>query len=174
MSRVCNAVATGDLTQKITVPVQGDLMVQLKKVRGSFIFFNTRKMNANSHAGHQHHGRQPRPLCHRGHPRQPRCRDRGVCRVLPSFISCLYSIPASPYTILSLSPPHTSSTLFFFLPRTYILPPFSFPFRGLPCFVWPQNSLRNGIINANLTPPARRASSARRRTSRTSRARGAS
>ncbi|KAJ6632271.1 hypothetical protein B0H10DRAFT_1771599 [Mycena sp. CBHHK59/15] len=33
VSRVCNAVATGDLTQKITVPVQGDLMVQLKKVR---------------------------------------------------------------------------------------------------------------------------------------------
>ncbi|KAJ7279442.1 hypothetical protein C8J57DRAFT_1018852, partial [Mycena rebaudengoi] len=30
VSRVCNAVATGDLTQKITVPVQGDLMVQLK------------------------------------------------------------------------------------------------------------------------------------------------
>ncbi|KAJ7717441.1 hypothetical protein B0H16DRAFT_1700968 [Mycena metata] len=34
VSRVCNAVATGDLTQKITVPVQGDLMVQLKKVLG--------------------------------------------------------------------------------------------------------------------------------------------
>ncbi|KAJ7021833.1 hypothetical protein C8F04DRAFT_1273243 [Mycena alexandri] len=33
VSRVCNAVATGDLTQKITVPVQGDLMVQLKKAR---------------------------------------------------------------------------------------------------------------------------------------------
>ncbi|KAJ7021492.1 hypothetical protein C8F04DRAFT_1314187 [Mycena alexandri] len=33
VSRVCNAVATGDLTQKITVPVQGDLMVQLKKVQ---------------------------------------------------------------------------------------------------------------------------------------------
>ncbi|KAJ7749164.1 putative two-component system sensor kinase [Mycena metata] len=28
----CAFVATGDLTQKITVPVQGDLMVQLKKV----------------------------------------------------------------------------------------------------------------------------------------------
>ncbi|KAJ7040490.1 hypothetical protein C8F04DRAFT_1310891 [Mycena alexandri] len=34
VSRVCNAVATGDLTQKITVPVQGDLMVQLKKRSG--------------------------------------------------------------------------------------------------------------------------------------------
>ncbi|KAF8147560.1 hypothetical protein K438DRAFT_1626107, partial [Mycena galopus ATCC 62051] len=30
ISRVCNAVAAGDLTQKITVPAQGDLMVQLK------------------------------------------------------------------------------------------------------------------------------------------------
>ncbi|KAJ7021821.1 hypothetical protein C8F04DRAFT_1273230 [Mycena alexandri] len=32
VSRVCNAVATGDLTQKITVPVQGDFMVQLSCV----------------------------------------------------------------------------------------------------------------------------------------------
>jgi hypothetical protein len=43
VSRVCNAVATSDLTQKITVPVQGDLMVQLKKVRSRlllcFFFF---------------------------------------------------------------------------------------------------------------------------------------
>ncbi|KAF8178371.1 hypothetical protein K438DRAFT_1605046, partial [Mycena galopus ATCC 62051] len=30
ISRVCNAVAVGDLTQKITVPVQGALMMQLK------------------------------------------------------------------------------------------------------------------------------------------------
>ncbi|KAJ7191378.1 hypothetical protein GGX14DRAFT_39908 [Mycena pura] len=32
VSRVCKAVAMGDLTQEITVPVQGDLMVELKKV----------------------------------------------------------------------------------------------------------------------------------------------
>ncbi|KAI0048454.1 hypothetical protein FA95DRAFT_1490738 [Auriscalpium vulgare] len=32
VSRVCNAVATGDLSQKITVPVQGVVMVQLKDV----------------------------------------------------------------------------------------------------------------------------------------------
>ncbi|KAJ7435071.1 hypothetical protein FB451DRAFT_1465693 [Mycena latifolia] len=37
VSRVCNAVATGDLTQNIIVPVQGDLMVQLKKLRASFL-----------------------------------------------------------------------------------------------------------------------------------------
>ena len=30
---MCKAVARGDLKQKITVPVQGELMVQLKKVR---------------------------------------------------------------------------------------------------------------------------------------------
>lgn len=32
VARVCNAVATGDLSQKITVPVQGVVMVQLKDV----------------------------------------------------------------------------------------------------------------------------------------------
>jgi len=32
VARVCNAVARGDLTQKITVPVQGVVMVQLKDV----------------------------------------------------------------------------------------------------------------------------------------------
>ncbi|KAJ7482787.1 hypothetical protein FB451DRAFT_1129767 [Mycena latifolia] len=37
VSRVCNAVATGDLTQKIIVPVQGDLMVQLKKVINTMV-----------------------------------------------------------------------------------------------------------------------------------------
>ncbi|KAJ7718145.1 hypothetical protein B0H16DRAFT_1897710 [Mycena metata] len=37
VSRVCNAVATGDLTQKITVPMQGDLMVQLKKVINTMV-----------------------------------------------------------------------------------------------------------------------------------------
>ncbi|KAJ7440356.1 hypothetical protein B0H11DRAFT_2293007 [Mycena galericulata] len=37
VSRVCNAVATGDLTQKITVRVQGDLMVQLKKVINTMV-----------------------------------------------------------------------------------------------------------------------------------------
>ncbi|KAJ7736677.1 hypothetical protein B0H16DRAFT_1891897 [Mycena metata] len=35
--RVCNAVASGDLTQKITVLVQGDLMVQLKKVINTMV-----------------------------------------------------------------------------------------------------------------------------------------
>ena len=43
VSRVCQAVARGDLSQKITVPVQGVVMVQLKDVIntmvGSFEFF---------------------------------------------------------------------------------------------------------------------------------------
>jgi hypothetical protein len=42
VSRVCNAVATGDLTQKITVPVQGDLMVQLKVGVAVFFFRSPR------------------------------------------------------------------------------------------------------------------------------------
>ncbi|KAJ7266089.1 hypothetical protein C8J57DRAFT_384459 [Mycena rebaudengoi] len=37
VSRVCNAVAAGDLTQKITVPVQSDLMVQLKTVINTMV-----------------------------------------------------------------------------------------------------------------------------------------
>ena len=32
VAKVCNAVARGDLSQKITVPVQGPVMVQLKEV----------------------------------------------------------------------------------------------------------------------------------------------
>lgn len=44
VARVCNAVARGDLSQKITVPVQGVVMVQLKDVINtmvySFIFFS--------------------------------------------------------------------------------------------------------------------------------------
>lgn len=32
VAKVCNAVARGDLSQKITVPVQGVVMVQLKEV----------------------------------------------------------------------------------------------------------------------------------------------
>ena len=48
VARVCNAVARGDLSQKITVPVQGVVMVQLKDVintmvRGSFFLFLNRQ-----------------------------------------------------------------------------------------------------------------------------------
>ena len=32
VSRVCQAVARGDLSQKITVPVEGNVMIQLKEV----------------------------------------------------------------------------------------------------------------------------------------------
>ena len=44
VARVCNAVARGDLSQKITVPVQGVVMVQLKDVINTmvcvfFLFF---------------------------------------------------------------------------------------------------------------------------------------
>lgn len=42
VARVCNAVARGDLSQKITVPVQGVVMVQLKDV------INTMVKNKNS------------------------------------------------------------------------------------------------------------------------------
>ncbi|KAF9031770.1 hypothetical protein BJ165DRAFT_1358177 [Panaeolus papilionaceus] len=35
--RVCNAVARGDLSQKITVPVQGVFMVQLKDVINTMV-----------------------------------------------------------------------------------------------------------------------------------------
>jgi len=37
VSRVCNAVAKGDLSQKITVPVQGVVMVQLKDVINTMV-----------------------------------------------------------------------------------------------------------------------------------------
>jgi osomolarity two-component system sensor histidine kinase NIK1 len=37
VSRVCNAVARGDLSQKITVPVQGVVMVQLKEVINTMV-----------------------------------------------------------------------------------------------------------------------------------------
>lgn len=37
VSRVCNAVARGDLSQKITVPVQGVVMVQLKEVINAMV-----------------------------------------------------------------------------------------------------------------------------------------
>ena len=32
VSRVCQAVARGDLSQKITVPVEGNVMIQLEEV----------------------------------------------------------------------------------------------------------------------------------------------
>ena len=32
VSRVCQAVARGDLSQKITLPVEGNVMIQLKEV----------------------------------------------------------------------------------------------------------------------------------------------
>ena len=37
VARVCNAVARGDLSQKITVPVQGVVMVQLKDVINAMV-----------------------------------------------------------------------------------------------------------------------------------------
>jgi len=37
VARVCNAVARGDLSQKITVPVQGVVMVQLKEVINTMV-----------------------------------------------------------------------------------------------------------------------------------------
>lgn len=40
VARVCNAVARGDLSQKITVPVQGVVMVQLKDVINTMVSKN--------------------------------------------------------------------------------------------------------------------------------------
>jgi osomolarity two-component system sensor histidine kinase NIK1 len=63
VARVCNAVARGDLSQKITVPVQGVVMVQLKDVintmvRSSvFVFFSFIILTSN------HKGRQTRTIC---------------------------------------------------------------------------------------------------------------
>lgn len=37
MARVCKAVADGDLSQKITVPVQGMVMVTLKEVINTMV-----------------------------------------------------------------------------------------------------------------------------------------
>ena len=37
VARVCNAVARGDLSQKITVPVQGVVMIQLKDVINAMV-----------------------------------------------------------------------------------------------------------------------------------------
>ena len=39
VARVCNAVARGDLSQKITVVVQGVVMVQLKDVINTMVYF---------------------------------------------------------------------------------------------------------------------------------------
>lgn len=39
VAKVCNAVARGDLSQKITVPVQGPVMVQLKEVINTMVRF---------------------------------------------------------------------------------------------------------------------------------------
>ena len=41
IARVCNAVARGDLCQKVTVPVQGVVMVQLKDVVNTMVYFDS-------------------------------------------------------------------------------------------------------------------------------------
>ena len=38
--RVCNEVARGDLCQKVTVPVQGVVMVQVRNVVNTMFFFS--------------------------------------------------------------------------------------------------------------------------------------
>ena len=37
VSRVCQAVARGDLSQKITLPVKGNVMIQLKEVINTMV-----------------------------------------------------------------------------------------------------------------------------------------
>jgi osomolarity two-component system sensor histidine kinase NIK1 len=48
VARVCNAVARGDLSQKITVTVQGVVMVQLKDVINTMVFFFSFTQGARS------------------------------------------------------------------------------------------------------------------------------
>ena len=45
VAKVCNAVARGDLSQKITVPVQGPVMVQLKEVINTMVFLITNPLS---------------------------------------------------------------------------------------------------------------------------------
>ncbi|KAF7376833.1 hypothetical protein MSAN_00100800 [Mycena sanguinolenta] len=55
VSRVCNAVATSDFTQKITIPIQGNLMVQLKTVINTMVdnlgHFTTEVMHVSCDIG---------------------------------------------------------------------------------------------------------------------------
>ena len=57
VARVCNAVARGDLSQKITVPVQGVVMVQLKEVINAMVSFPSRShlSSAFIHLDHVSH-----------------------------------------------------------------------------------------------------------------------
>ena len=48
VARVCEAVARGDLSQKITVPVQGVVMVQLKDVINTMVSTRTKTKPASS------------------------------------------------------------------------------------------------------------------------------
>ena len=57
VARVCNAVARGDLSQKITVPVQGVVMVQLKEVINTMVC-DVESQNSNRSKPLQ--GREPR------------------------------------------------------------------------------------------------------------------
>lgn len=57
VARVCNAVARGDLSQKITVPVQGVVMVQLKEVINTMV---CEVELQNSNRSNPLQGREPR------------------------------------------------------------------------------------------------------------------
>ena len=57
VARVCNAVARGDLSQKITVPVQGVVMVQLKEVINTMV---CEVESQNSNRSNPLQGREPR------------------------------------------------------------------------------------------------------------------
>lgn len=71
VARVCNAVACGDLSQKITVPVHGDVMVQLKEViNGMVRFHHSAFVYAALTSTWPISGREIGSIRQRGHSRQ--------------------------------------------------------------------------------------------------------
>jgi len=86
VARVCNAVARGDLSQKITVPVQGVVMVQLKDVINTMVFFSNFILRACSGTSS---GRQIGAVRQRGHSCQSRSRYRRASDYLSRVICCL-------------------------------------------------------------------------------------
>lgn len=93
VARVCNAVARGDLSQKITVPVQGVVMVQLKDVINTMVrppcTLPCRLLT--------HSGGQTRTICKGSHSCITGSRNRRVrcftTLFLPSNFRPFWSIP---------------------------------------------------------------------------------
>ena len=90
VAKVCNAVARGDLSQKITVPVQGPVMVQLKEVINTMVSaitpFTLTSLNPPS-------GGETRSIRARGHPCQYRSRNGRVSTGPSTSLHVLLSYP---------------------------------------------------------------------------------